>query len=158
VRRRLVAQFDVDHAVGVFIGVRVEQDGADDAEDRNTGADAEREGTDSYDGKAGGPPELPKAVAKILQKDRPQGQASLLAVGVTGAEDGKCAADKSTEHGHEPVHSTPRFQCCYCLARNSPNARHVRVTSLRLLISSHQWLLPGRAYYHGRHAHILGNC
>jgi len=73
VGRRLVAELDMDHAVGVLVGVGIEQDGADHAEDGYACPDTECQGADGHQGKAGRLPELPEAESEILQQDGEEG-------------------------------------------------------------------------------------
>ena len=63
-----VAKFDVDHALGVFVGVRIEENAVDDAEDGGGGANAEHQGEDGADSKAGRFEELPKRETQILHQ------------------------------------------------------------------------------------------
>ena len=47
----------VDQPIAVLVGQRLEQHGADDAEDRRVGPDAERQGQDGHRGEGGAVPE-----------------------------------------------------------------------------------------------------
>jgi hypothetical protein len=67
VRRRLVPKLDMDHAIGVLVGIGIKQDRADHAENGYACTDTERKGADGHQGKAGRLVELPEAKAEILQ-------------------------------------------------------------------------------------------
>ena len=59
----LVAELDVHHAVVVFVGIRVDEDAIDDAEDGGGRADAEGERENGGKGEAGGFAKLAKGEA-----------------------------------------------------------------------------------------------
>jgi len=63
-----VPEFDMHHAIGVFVGVGIEQDSIDNAEDSGGSTNAKRERKDSGNDKSWRLPELTKGEAKVLKE------------------------------------------------------------------------------------------
>ena len=62
-------QAHVDHAIGIGVGIRIDHDGVDNAEDGGGGSDAEGERNDRRQGEARHFDQLPEAVAEVVHSN-----------------------------------------------------------------------------------------